>query len=811
MFPVTELQPRAGTYAGLFLTTLATLMYEVVLTRIFSVTMWYHFAFGVISLALFGMTAGALIVHLLPRRFGPDVAIERLWQFALLFGISIAVSLAVQLRIPVDPRVTLGGIFSLVAVSVVVSIPFIFSGVVVCTALTRFPRRVNRLYAADLVGAALGCVLFVMIIDRIDGPSVVIVCGAIAAFGAVCFARNSRRLGAFVACGVCFALVGGLAVTNSLLHGSGSEPLHIRYVKGVSEPLPPYEKWNAFSRVTVGGRPNDNVASMGMLIDSTAGTPLMRYNGNGDFSKLGALKDDVTNLAHYIKHKADELVIGVGGGRDVLSALAFGQRSVKGVEINSNVLHVTNGVYGDFTGHLDRDPRVTFVNDEARSYLARTNAKYDLIQISLIDTWAATSSGAFALSENGLYTTNAWKIFFDHLKPGGILSVSRWYNRATSGPPVEMYRTTALAVQALKEHGVSNPREHIAVYEGQPMLFGTSVGTLLVSPQPLTSTQYATLGATAHRLGFTPILTPSSAIDHVFSDLASVGGPAKGVHDVDVDISPPTDNRPFFFQMVDVNSLGTMFTAQHRGDSVYQPVLVLTVLSLTVLLLTLAFILVPLLLTTRRGTHRGMTGFYLFFAAIGFGFLVIEVSLLQRLSVFLGNPAYGLTVVLFSMLLFSGIGSMLTERFLRDGQRRTFVAPLAVLLGVVVAFGLLAPSVLSHAQALTTDLRIAIAVLLLAPLSLCLGMPFAMGMRMASARSAAPTAFMWGINGVTSVCGSVFGLVLALFFGIATAFWAGAVAYAVAWAAMVRITRVRPEPSAVVEPTELALEATPVA
>ena len=787
-------------------------MYEVVLTRIFSVTMWYHFAFGVISLALFGMTAGALIVHLLPRRFGTDVALERLWQFALLFGVSIAISLAVQLRSPVDPRVTLGGIFSLVAVSVVVSIPFIFSGVVVCMALTRFPRRVNRLYAADLIGAALGCVFFVMIIDRIDGPSVVIVCGAIAALGSVCFAYNARRAAALIECVVCFALISALALTNSALHGGGSEPLHIRYVKGVSEPLPPYEKWNAFSRVTVGARPNQlDMPSVGMLIDSTAGTPLMRYNGNGDFSKLASLKDDVTNLAHYIKHKADELVIGVGGGRDVLSALAFGQRSVKGVEINSNVLHVTNGVYGNFTGHLDRDPRVTFVNDEARSYLARNNAKYDLIQISLIDTWAATSSGAFALSENGLYTTNAWKIFFDRLKPGGILSVSRWYNRATSGPPVEMYRTTALAVQALKEHGVSDPRDHIAVYEGQPMFFGTTVATLLVSPQPLTSTEYATLDATAKHLGFTRILTPTGAIDHVFSDLASPGGPAKGVHDVDVDISPPTDNRPFFFQMVDVHSLGTMFTAQHRDDSVYQPVLVLTVLSLTVLILTLAFILVPLLLTTRRGTHRGMAGFYLFFAAIGFGFLVIEVSLLQRLSVFLGNPAYGLTVVLFSMLLFSGIGSMLTERFLRVEQRRTFVAPLAVLLVVIVAFGLLAPSVLLHAQALTTQFRIAIAVLLLAPLSLCMGMPFAMGMRMAAARSAAPTAFMWGINGVTSVCGSVFGLVLALFFGIATAFWAGAVAYAVAWAAMVSITRVRREPSAVVERADLTLEPTPVA
>ena len=165
------------------------------------------------------------------------------------------------------------------------------------------------------------------------------------------------------------------------------------------------------------------------------------YRYDGDTAKVASLRKEITNLAHYAKKNADVLVIGVGGGRDVLSALVFKQHSVKGVEINNDILHITNGVYGDFSGHLDRDPRVSFVNDEARAYLARTSGKNDIIQISLIDTWAATSSGAFALSENSLYTTHAWEIFLDRLKPGGILSVSRWFSRGGDARPYEIYRT----------------------------------------------------------------------------------------------------------------------------------------------------------------------------------------------------------------------------------------------------------------------------------------------------------------------------------------------------------------------------------
>jgi hypothetical protein len=337
----------------------------------------------------------------------------------------------------------------------------------------------------------------------------------------------------------------------------------------------------------------------------------------------------------------------------------------------------------------------------------------------------------------------------------------------------------------------------MAIYEGPKLLYGLSVATLLVSPDPFSPADFATLNATAGRLAFTPVLTTTTAVDRVFADLAAPGGPGPAVRAFRANISPPTDNRPFFFQMANFD---TLFTASGRSnDLVFQPVLVLVLLALTVLGLAAGCIVVPLLLTTRRSAHRGMAPFYTYFASIGLGFLLVEVSQLQRLSIFLGHPTYGLTVVLFSVLLFSGMGSMLTERFVRADRPMSLVAPLAVLLGAVVAFGFIAPNVLSHMESATTPVRIATAIALLAPLSLVMGMPFAIGMRVAATRPGAPTAFLWGINGATSVCASVFGLVIALFFGISAAFWTGGVAYALAGAAMAAIALRRGPSSDVID------------
>lgn len=794
---------RPGTYAGLFLVTLSTLMNEVVLTRIFSVTMWYHFAFVAISVALFGLTVGALIVYLGPGRFRDDAVPTRLWMYSLLFAVTLAVCFVTQLAIPFDPDPNVVGAWSVLLTCAVISVPFVCSGVVVCLALTRFPAQTNRLYATDLVGAALGCILVVVFFAYLDGPSLVIAIGAIAALGSLFFALDagSRR---GVAAALTVALVlGGSALLNGYLHGRGHPLLRIVWAKGEADVGHEYVKWNAFSRVTVDryfdepGVPSSvglsdklpadvrKVEERVMRIDSNAATSMAQYTG--DPAETDFLRYDISNLAHSALHDADVLVIGAGGGRDVLSALEFDQRSVTGVEINPNILEVTNGVYGDFTGHLDRNPRVRFVNDEARSYLTRTRSSYDLIQISLIDTWASSSAGAYALTENGLYTTQAWNVFLDRLEPGGMLSVSRWYTIPGRDAPLEAYRVVSLASAVLAGRGATNPRDHILVYRAQadPKVGGAA--TVLVSPEPFSDETRAAIAQTADRLDFTPVLTRDDVADPMFAALTQPGGPGPALDEISADISPPTDDKPFFFQMAD---LGTVLSAAgYSADDSTRPVLVLGLLALAILSLAIGFILVPLLVKTDPAVHRGMSPFYVYFAGIGLGFLFVEIAQLQRLSIFLGHPTYALTVVLFSLLVFSGVGSFASERLRAAELPGRSLALLGTIVVAVTAVGFITPAVIERWDSGTTPVRIAIAVALLAPIGFLMGMAFPIGMGAAAGRSGAAKAFLWGINGAASVCASVFAVAIAVFFGISMSYWTGVVAYAVAASALLVIVR----------------------
>lgn len=797
-----HLRARPATYAGLFVVTLTTLMYEIVLTRIFSVAMWYHFAFVAISVALFGMTAGALLVHMRPEWFRDEVVKRQMWRFSLLYAVSVALAFLAQLAIPFVPEMNMAGVSSIALTCVVISVPFVCSGVVVCLALTRFPNRVNRLYAADLVGAGLGCVLLVVTFWWLDGPSLVIGIAALACVAAVLFAFDAGvRGGKVLSVGVLVVLA-AVTLGNAYRHAQGNPFIRILWAKEEKDPLHTYDRWNAFSRITVDGRRGDvgrpagygmspempedmTAAQMSMLIDGTAGTMVTGYDG--DESTTDFLRYDITNLGYYLLEDEDfsSAVIGVGGGRDVLTGLEFGADEVTGIEINGNILDLVTDELGDFT-NLDDDPRVNLVNDEARSWLTRTDSDFDMIQISLIDTWAATAAGAFALSENSLYTVDAWETFFDRLEPGGMLSVSRWFTIG-GAEPFESLRTAALASEVLDRAGVENPRDHVLIYEGPEGQFASSAATILVSPEPFSDESLATVADNAERLGFRPILTPTEVADQRFADIVAPGGPDAGIAQFDEDLSPPTDDRPFFFQMASIDTFvsGDGFT----NDLVFRPVLVLGALALAVLVLAAVCIGGPLTVMGRRVRHRGMAPFYFYFAGIGLGFMLIEFSQLQRLSTFLGHPTYALAVVLFSVLLFSGLGSMLVERIVDLDRPRSLVVPIAVLLAVIVAFGLVTNAVTDAAAGGTTPVRIAVAVGLLAPLAMMMGMPFAIGMGAASRRAGAPTAFLWGINGATSVVASVVGALVAMFFGITVTFASGFVAYAVAGAALLLVVR----------------------
>lgn len=767
-------EPQGSTYTGLFLTTLSLLQLELFLTRIFSVTMWYHFAFMAISLAMFGLAAGAILVELLKSR-DPHKTLART---GLAFALTSAICFAIELYIPADPDNEL--VWTALAFTLI-SIPFVFGGMVVCIALTRFPGYTGSLYAADLAGSAAGCILTIPILNNIHAPTAVILNAGIAALAAAAFAW--RLLGQIrrIALACCIALFVVAAFNQS------AKFIDIRWLKGGKNWHDGiYEKWNALSRIYVRDtgqepfgwgmspayHPNRKLEQLYLNIDSGAATVITRFNG--DLGTLEHLKYDVTALAQYLRSSTSVLVIGVGGGRDILTSLVFGQRHVTGVEINPDILGALTGRFSDYSGGLQKNPSVTLVHDEARSYVARSPEKYGIIQASLIDTWAATSAGAYVLTENGLYTKEAWTTFLDHLTPDGILTMSRWYYEAQ---PAETLRLAALAARSLMDIGVADPRRHIIIVRKRDSseTGQYSVATILVSRQPFSESDIDRVVNISKEMEFLPVLTPHFAERPEFEAVSTRGQYEQLMRSYPLNIEAPTDDSPFFFHMLRPGDLLKAATFQGMNQLNLKAVKVLGRLLGIVTLLSAVAIIAPLLLRKHvREAHS--VRLMVYFAAIGLAFMMVEIGQLERLIVFLGHPIYGLTVVLFVLLIGSSLGSLYSHRM----SNWFWLLPV-----ILAAFVVISPAVTRSLTAASTPIRVGVSALLLFPSGFFMGMAFPLGIRKAHDMSyGAPTAWYWGINGAFSVISSVLAVVVAVFWGVTMTLLVGLTAYIIALVAL---------------------------
>jgi hypothetical protein len=366
--------------------------------------------------------------------------------------------------------------------------------------------------------------------------------------------------------------------------------------------------------------------------------------------------------------------------------------------------------------------------------------------------------------------------------------VSRWYY---ADRPGEVYRLAALASTALMQTGVAKPGEHYAIVRARPAVAPNApdgVGTMLLSRDPLSAQDLDVLEDVASRMQFEIVQSPRFSADDTFAAIASGARMSEAVARHPLNISAPTDDTPFFFHMLRLRDVFN--TARWHDQGIVRfnmtAVGVLGVLMLTVTLLTAACIAVPLLLAKPSNlaeSRRGITSHLLYFAAIGFGFMLIEISQVQRLTIFLGHPVYSLSVVLFALLVASGLGSLSTGRLAGELQSRRMVL-LGLLIVTLVAFGALTPIVIRQFEAASTSMRIAIAVAILLPIGFFMGMAFPIGMQRALAEAPSIAPWLWGVNGAASVCASVLVVVISLGAGISAAFWVGAACYVIALAAL---------------------------
>ena len=765
-------------YPAIFVVASATLSYQILITRFFSVMLYYHFAFAAISLAMLGLTRGAMEVYSKPVRYVPERVGVEFGRHASWFAITAVGAMIAFLCVPL----VIPGDYVPVALAIATFafvMPFTKSGVCITLLLTRLPYGGGWLYAADLTGAALGCLGVIFVLLVIDPVSAALWIGAFAAAAGWMVVRDSGdnhslRLSGAVALTLVVA-----ATVHTGLDVSGNGHLGVFWAKGYRQTGTLYERWNTYSRVRVTSlgesvpfgwglarAPETKIEQNYLDIDADASTVITR--NDGDLGKLSYLKDDVINAVYLVQPLADVAVVGVGGGRDILSGLFFGAKHIRGIEINPAIFEVLTDKFADFSGHLDRQPGVSLINAEARSYINHSSDRFDLVQISLIDTWAATAAGGLTLTENRLYTVEAWDDFYRALKPGGLLSVSRWYD--SDSHRAEFYRLVAIAANALQRTGVPAaelPNHVVALNVG-------NIVTVITRPDAFTDTQWHGARERLLAQGFKILLAPDVAFDTVTSTLMSGKADTAFFASLPENITPSTDDNPFFFYTTRFEDLiaKPSFAVTHKSAAID-----VTLLLIMVALCACGYYIVrPFVRLARRMPLSALTPPVTYFCAIGMGFMLIEISQMQRLMVFLGHPVYGLSVVLFTILLFSGIGSATVGA--HAPRLNAIIARVAFLLTMLVLAGLLTPSFTTWARSEATPMRILLSVLLLAPPAFCMGMMFPLGLSIWR-RHSELLPFFWSANGITSMFASVLGMASSIEFGIARTYALGACFYVV--------------------------------
>jgi hypothetical protein len=765
------LSSKARAFAGVALVSLCVLVLQLTLTRLFSATMYYHFAFLAISLALFGSAASGVAAYLARDRLRRVPTGRALSVAAALFALATVGALLVILSNPVSPVEDAGTTLGRLArIYTATALAFFLAGAVITLAVTRFAADVSRLYLFDLGGAAAGCLLLIPALDVLGAVDAVLLVALAAAVAAALFEWGSgggRAWRVALAATLC-------ALALLFAWNRATRRLDVRTAKGLDERGHViFSKWNSFSRVTLWGSLADETALI--MIDADAATEVTR--DGTDLPRRAWLAARIEALVWHLRPGAKALILGPGGGNDVITALLFGAREVTAVEVNPIIAHdlLSREPLRSWTGRLFEQPGVRLVVDEARSFIRRSPERYELIQGTMVDTWAATAAGAFALTENHLYTVEAFRDYLEHLAPDGILSMTRWH----LDPPDQILRLVALGRAALAELGLGDAARRMAIVLG-PTEEGTqrAPATFLLKREPFTATELQRLEDAVARGGFTVLYTPRTRPDNVFTRAVEAPDPERFWEELGRDVGPTRDNSPFFFHTARLRDLPKVLAAEGEWRKTNLGTFVLAGLLGLTALACAAFVLVPLAVAggAARAAAPDALPWLAYFACLGAGFIVVEVALVQKCILFLGHPTYALAVVLFALLSWSAVGSALSGRLETSRLTRVVLVVVALVVVAALAFSPLFDA-LVH---LGRGRRIAIALAVLAPLGLAMGMPLPMAVRVLAARQPEIVPWAWGLNGAFSVMGSAAALVIALFAGFDQALLAAAGLYAAA-------------------------------
>jgi spermidine synthase len=776
----TETSPERSLLAGVAISSFAALLLELALTRLFSVVLFYHFAFLAISIALLGLGSGGVFAYLGKSwlvRFSTRTLLSCL---CVINAATVPVVLEIVLHVPVSLSLSRVNLLRLTAIYLASAVPFFVTGLEFSILFARESRHISRLYGADLLGGALACLGVVPLLNFLGGPNTILFAGAMAAIGGAVWTADQRLRK--ITLGLAEVLLIVIAANYS------GRLIDVVYAKGIfrDKAWVEFARWNAISRVEV-----DRVGpAKAVVIDADASTYIMNADPKlwqGTVWQHNLMSAPAA-LANVLRPHGEYAIIGPGGGVDVLRAVANGSPSVTGIEINPIIANtVMRGRYADYSHHLYERPEVHIHVTDGRSFVRNAKQNFDVVQMTLVDTWASTAAGAFALSENSLYTVEAFQEYFSHLKPDGMVAITRWEFRQ----PREALRVVSVATQALHELGVQNSaRNFIVVSEGDLDEDGIPV-VVLAKKSAFTREEEAQVRShLADNPALVALYLPSDARENAFSALIARNDPYAFAREYPYNVAPVKDNAPFFFFTLKLDQI------LHREDlsegidwKVNLGVVVLAMVLVISFVAVLAFLVIPLAVRGGRSHERPVR--LLYFVAVGLGYILVEIAFIQRFVLFLGHPTYALTVVVFLLLLSSGAGSLASRKwFVRTGRAWL---PLAFITSVLLLYVFILPRLLNALVGLPFAAKLLSSAVLLVPLGFAMGMPFPTGLR-ALASIPVPefpraeksecqensVEWAWAMNAGSSVLGSVLAMVIAIQFGLNATLACGAGAYLMA-------------------------------
>jgi len=778
---------------GISLCSVAVLMQEILLTRIYSLTIWYHLAYLTVSTALLGFGAAGSLLASYPWLL--ENGARRLSSgCAAAAGIALVAAMAILGPRPLDPDRLLSDpgplLLGLLGYYALTTAPFFLAGIAIAAPLSAHPKRANRLYAADLLGAGLGCALAVAALTWVDGAAAVALCAALFFASAAAYAPRRRNAAIYVAAAALLVVSSPAADRLIEFKPSSSKALAVSLQNPRTQVL--YTRWSPVNRVDLFREPGSRGGwwgakgisphyrgpkprTMSIQYDGHNGSDVFEWRGPGSFEMLD---HHVLRTPYVVRERPSVLVIGVGGGVDMVNALRRGASHVMGVDLQPITIELHNGMLKGWMGGLLQSPRVSLVAAEGRHYVRSSGQQFDLVQITAVDTFSAQSTGAYVLAESYLYTVEAFEDYFQHLNDDGAVSLiigDSIYEDASLAPPL-VTRLTLVAREALERAGSADPGQHLLIV-AHPSIYGgtedggvrrgTWVQNLIAKKTPFTADELTRVRRFVEEEGFQTRLAPGLPGQPALARIVQ-SGPAERAAALAAQpfiVEPVTDDRPFFFHVLPWGSLleGKDIFWMFPGSATGQ--LVLLAMLGQSLLLGALLILAPLARSGMGALARGTAfRFLLYFLGLGLGFLLIEISFVQKYVLVLGYPTYSLSVTIFSLLIFAALGAYLSE-YGWERPRAFLTGLLAVTATLIVIEVLLLPWIRDWSLSSPLPVRIAITAGLQLPLGITLGMYFPTGLELLRRIEPRLIPWAWAVNGVGSVIATVLAVILGIEFG----------------------------------------------